>query len=92
MIHPTGGFGDIELPGGSETRGTRGLGSGQVSGTSATRGKAGATSIASAGGSFGETGPSGATEMRLPQRVRASCTPSLMTVSPACNVRVFLVQ
>lgn len=43
-------------------------------------------------GSAGEVGAIGTSEMRLPQRARARCTPSLRTVSPASIVTFFFVQ
>src|SRR5580698_234241 len=51
-----------------------------------------AASIASVAGSVLETGATGASDKRLPQRVRAMCVPSLKTVSPAGISTAFLVQ
>ncbi len=51
-----------------------------------------AASIASVAGSVLETGATGASDKRLPQRVRAMCVPSLNTVSPAGISTAFLVQ
>jgi len=57
-------------------------------------GQLGATGgfIVSSAGSAGEVGATGTSEMRLPQRVRARCTPSVRRVSPACIVTLFFVQ
>src|SRR5580698_4996465 len=49
-------------------------------------------SIASGNGSVFSTDPTGASEMRFPQRVRAMCSPSVTTVSPARRVSLFFVQ
>jgi len=49
-------------------------------------------SIASGDGSGINTGPMGASEMRFPQRVRAMCSPSVTTVSPAGRFSLFYVQ
>jgi len=49
-------------------------------------------SIASGDGSVFSTGPTGASEMRFPQRVRATCSPSVTTVSPAGRVSLFFDQ
>lgn len=43
-------------------------------------------------GSEGCVGVSGESEILLPQRVRAQCTPSLKSASPACNVTWCEVQ
>src|SRR3984957_17935449 len=51
-----------------------------------------AASIASVAGSVLDTGATGASDKRLPQRVRAMCVPSLKTVSPAGISTGFLVQ
>jgi len=51
-----------------------------------------AAPIASGAGSVLEIGATGASDKRLPQRVRAICGPSLKTVSPAGISTAFLVQ
>ncbi len=48
--------------------------------------------MTSAGGSAGDIGPAGTSATRLPQRVRARCSPSVSSVSPACSVTSFFVQ
>jgi len=49
-------------------------------------------SNASGEGSLFNTGPTGASEIRFPQRVLAMCSPSVTTVSPAGRFSLFFVQ
>lgn len=44
------------------------------------------------GGSSGLTMAIGASEMRLPQRVRSVLTPSVITFSPLASLSLFFVQ
>src|SRR5580704_1548296 len=57
-------------------------------------GNASATSggLASNSGPAARTGPAGASDKRLPQRVLARCSPSVITASPLGSNRGFLVQ
>jgi hypothetical protein len=90
MTH--GGVGPVGSVEDSRTGGVRSSGGGQISGISERGGKLGAAAIASADGSFAKTGSAGVADVRLPHRVLACCTPSLITASPARSNSVFLVQ
>ena len=48
-------------------------------------------SISALGSSF-EIGPAGVSEIRFPQRVLASCVPSVITVSPFGSINFLDVQ
>jgi hypothetical protein len=59
---------------------------------SATNSGAGTASSARSEGCMGDTGPMARSETRFPQRVLASCIPSVISVSPLCSVNRFFVQ
>ena len=64
---------------------------GNVSGAAKSAPSAGIAIASGAGSSF-STGPTGTSDKRFPQRVRAVCSPSVTTVSPAGIVSLFFVQ